>query len=1058
MNRLERLEKILNGGKGSGNFNPGQGRGVGKPSNHSINTDISKSGLTHKPADITAGYTGTTSASIINDLLRQKLDTKDYQDVIDRLDSNMEEIKVDTLLKRGVSFDFLGLNSEAFGITKDMNYKEVQKNIIGKKFKDLGYVSTTYGDESDYGSIHLKIKCPKGTKAIWTGNDKEKEVILSRGTTFKVNDYKRENENNEWSKIIIDLEVISQDSLDKKNNMIKNGGPGSGNFNPGQGRGIGKPNDFYMTTSRRSYCRKGDEVVAQYNKGNNEMGKVQGILDWDSDNKPYITTKEGEKVYLSDLPDYGLKLIRTNEEILNETHKTPKQRRTQKQKEAIDYLDNTVKIGYNTREWLYQYADEDVMVSMAKVIKEAKELGLETNNRIILSKMRSSKSGTRQVWGRAWASGITEFPTKLLDATPWVIQEINKNSDGFHTNDSVEGVIRHEIGHQISYQNALFKLTSVDGYCKSIIEKAVNDITGGKEKDTMNYMKSNRDMMSKYGSKNYSESIAEAWSNPDYSALTKNIAEQLKNDMKEHKDAMNQTIKINKRFEDFPLCSGYGPEFSDEEELKNDKNKIKIKNSRIERLNAILNGGHGSGNFNPGQGRGVGKPNEEYIDYYVTEIPKYFIEWGYADASKAHYFVEENKEVLYENNVKTEKQKEAIADYTRFAFTPINGYLRGDKHSYREEDVDKLKEKIETIDSCFNGSLNKNMITYRAIRFNEDFKKPKVGDVIENKGYSSTSINPESIHESLGRIIMLKVKKGTKALYIDNNTSNISGENELLFPRNMKIKITKDYTGMTAIERVDADVPDGVYYEGILYSDSKKNNNIKFNGGPGSGNFNPGQGRGIGKPNGSSKEIKFSESGIPEVSYEDLEKIKKEYDDLDDNLLLSDRQEKLLKRNYFGTSNYRWVQDYKKALDEEERRDIVETFGEEVEETAEELDYLFEDASLSKDVTLYRGIYSDDKKFETIKSLNRILYGGYSSTSMSPTEAAWKRNSWENDKKNFILLKINAKKGSKGIKNPRLEDNELEVLLPPYARLIKKNVEEIQNGDSKICIIEVDYE
>ena len=92
MNRIERLEKILNGGKGSGNFNPGQGRGVGKPSNHSINTDISKSGLTHKSGEATAGYTGTTSASIINDLLRQGLDTKDYQSVIDRLDSNMEEI------------------------------------------------------------------------------------------------------------------------------------------------------------------------------------------------------------------------------------------------------------------------------------------------------------------------------------------------------------------------------------------------------------------------------------------------------------------------------------------------------------------------------------------------------------------------------------------------------------------------------------------------------------------------------------------------------------------------------------------------------------------------------------------------------------------------------------------------------------------------------------------------------------------------------------------------------------------------------------------------------
>ena len=278
MNRLERLEKILNGGKGSGNFNPGQGRGVGKPSNHSINTDISKSGLTHKSGEATAGYTGTTSASIINDLLRQGLDTKDYQSVIDRLDSNMEEIKVDTLLKRGVSFNFLKANSEAFGITEDMGYKEVQKNIIGKSFKELGYSSATYGDESDYGSIHLKIKCPKGTKAIWTGNDKEKEVIISRGTTFKVNDYRRENENDAWSKIIVDLEVISQDNLNKKNNMIINGGVGSGNFNPGQGRGVGKPSNGSSDFNSLSDSEKFSKIREEAKWTKEEVGDCSGYF------------------------------------------------------------------------------------------------------------------------------------------------------------------------------------------------------------------------------------------------------------------------------------------------------------------------------------------------------------------------------------------------------------------------------------------------------------------------------------------------------------------------------------------------------------------------------------------------------------------------------------------------------------------------------------------------------------------------------------------------------------------------------------------------------------
>ena len=295
-------------------------------------------------------------------------------------------------------------------------------------------------------------------------------------------------------------------------------------------------------------------------------------------------------------------------------------------------------------------------------------------------------------------------------------------------------------------------------------------------------------------------------------------------------------------------------------------NNVRELDNKLDSLIVALNGGKGSGHFGHSGRKGkVGgsSPNGVYVDYYETEIPKYFIEQGFADASNAHYFVEENEDVLYEKNVKTDKQKEAIADYTRFAFTPINGYLRGDKDLYREEEVDKIKEKIETIDSCFNGSLNVNMVTYRAMRFNNDFKKPAEGDIIDNAGYTSTAINPESIHESLGKIVRLKVDKGTKALYIDNNTSNIRGENELLFPRNMKIKITKDYTGMSAEERYDAGLPDGVYFDGILYSDSKKNKNelsVKYNklmerlkelnGGKGSGNFKHG-GR-PGKVGGSS--------------------------------------------------------------------------------------------------------------------------------------------------------------------------------------------------------------
>ena len=66
--------------------------------------------------------------------------------------------------------------------------------------------------------------------------------------------------------------------------------------------------------------------------------------------------------------------------------------------------------------------------------------------------------------------------------------------------------------------------------------------------------------------------------------------------------------------------------------------------------------------------------------------------------------------------------------------------------------------------------------------------------------------------------------------------------------------------------------------------------------------------------------------------------LKEALNDLDDNLLLSDRQEKLLKRNYFGTSNYRWVQEYKKALDNDADKKVEEPVEKISESETENMD------------------------------------------------------------------------------------------------------------------------
>lgn len=555
--------------------------------------------------------------------------------------------------------------------------------------------------------------------------------------------------------------------------FIWNGGPGSGNFNPGQGRGVGKPNNQYKMSE--SFKEVFDEINSESN------GEFKKEFDAVIENfrKSGIDTSK-------------VKFVASKNDI-------PKSKREQLENDSVKGMTFA-----NKNLEAIIYVDEDRMF----------DYGIDG---------RTSYKEGKQVKDQPWA-----------------------------TDNSPIGIIKHELGHVASY-TLFMNSRGRKGTSGPIVTGAVRlDINSRFKKIFGDNYDFSKLKLSRYGTVNQSEAVAESFANPDFSEDTKKIYDYYVNKLSNKK--VNNSSQENDDW--IQLCEG----FTLEEISKNSLEKITSSfidaiTSFSEHIEKTINGGKGSGNFNPGQGRGKGKPSESYTDYYETEIPKYLIEQGFADASNAHYFVEENADVLYENNVKTEEQKQAISDYTRFAYTPINSYLRGDEKLYYKEDEEKLKEKVKIIDSCFNGSLSKNIVAYRAMKFNENFKKPKEGDIIENKGYSSTSINPEYIHESLGRIVRLKVKKGTKALYIDENSSNITGERELLFPRNMKIKITKDYTGMSADERYDAGLPDGVYYDGILYQESKTNNNLEFNGGPGSGNFNPGQGRGVGKPNNSPSKI-----------------------------------------------------------------------------------------------------------------------------------------------------------------------------------------------------------
>lgn len=99
-------------------------------------------------------------------------------------------------------------NGKQFNIGSQMNYEQIKQALTGAQFTDKGYMSTSYEEPLSHGNILLRINV-KGSKALLTSNDKEREIILGRNQKWKITNFKREDENNSWSRYIIDIAYSS---------------------------------------------------------------------------------------------------------------------------------------------------------------------------------------------------------------------------------------------------------------------------------------------------------------------------------------------------------------------------------------------------------------------------------------------------------------------------------------------------------------------------------------------------------------------------------------------------------------------------------------------------------------------------------------------------------------------------------------------------------------------------------------------------------------------------------------------------------------------------------
>jgi len=164
----------------------------------------------------------------------------------------------------------------------------------------------------------------------------------------------------------------------------------------------------------------------------------------------------------------------------------------------------------------------------------------------------------------------------------------------------------------------------------------------------------------------------------------------------------------------------------------------------------------------------------------------------------------------------SEEQLKSVAGYqAEGTYEDVNGFLRGEKGPIAPED----EAIIETLDGVIEGAgFQYNTTVYRGISDTDgQFRELKVGDVILEKGYSSTSPNPavaeafanSTVIQGQPVVLEIDVPFGQPALASDVASSKLFGYdiiqddpmmveitgfsrlNEVTLPRGLSMKVTE---------------------------------------------------------------------------------------------------------------------------------------------------------------------------------------------------------------------------------------------------------------------------
>lgn len=177
------VKLIANGGKGSGNFTPGQGRGVGKPSNN-------------MPVSEKASFLKSKSKIVSNDL-----------------DSKLEKSKKNNEPFNPYQDTYYDLISENRDFTKSFSYWENQKE---DKRKELQFL------EKKFNSFKNSVKVHEDILNTYRAKDKLNNFLTDEA--YKLDEKTLEQKQNSLESNLYNLLKITKDNSkkhDSKNDYYK---------------------------------------------------------------------------------------------------------------------------------------------------------------------------------------------------------------------------------------------------------------------------------------------------------------------------------------------------------------------------------------------------------------------------------------------------------------------------------------------------------------------------------------------------------------------------------------------------------------------------------------------------------------------------------------------------------------------------------------------------------------------------------------------------------------------------------------------------------------------